>query len=345
MQILLATVAAYLIGSVSFAVVVSAAMGLADPRSYGSKNPGATNVLRSGNKKAAILTLVGDAFKGWLAVWLVKRFGIGGEIGVALAAIAVFLGHLYPVFFRFQGGKGVATAAGVLLAVHPVLGLATALTWLIVAFFFRYSSLAALVAAVFAPIFDVFLFGTHDNPVAWAVLAMSVLLIWRHRSNISKLLAGEESRIGQKKNGRVIRAGAARGGGPPLGACAAASREARDVAARIERHLIAAQRARLPDCAAFERCVRRRQARAAGARSARAALRATRLCARQSRKLLKSSGVSVTSLRSSAIVLCRSSRFAPDTRTASPWMLACTLILLSFTMRTTFSRGRPTRLS
>lgn len=199
MQILLATVAAYLIGSVSFAVVVSAAMGLADPRSYGSKNPGATNVLRSGNKKAAILTLVGDAFKGWLAVWLVKRFGIGGEIGVALAAIAVFLGHLYPVFFRFQGGKGVATAAGVLLAVHPVLGLATALTWLIVAFFFGYSSLAALVAAVFAPIFDVFLFGTRDNPVAWAVLAMSVLLIWRHRSNISKLLAGEESRIGQKK--------------------------------------------------------------------------------------------------------------------------------------------------
>ncbi|AIO65624.1 glycerol-3-phosphate 1-O-acyltransferase PlsY [Burkholderia oklahomensis] len=201
MQILLATVAAYLIGSVSFAVVVSAAMGLADPRSYGSKNPGATNVLRSGNKKAAIFTLVGDAFKGWLAVWLVKRFGIGGEIGVALSAIAVFLGHLFPVFFRFQGGKGVATAAGVLLAVHPVLGLATALTWVIVAFFFRYSSLAALVAAVFAPVFDVFLFGTRNNPVAWAVLAMSVLLIWRHRSNISKLLAGEESRIGQKKTG------------------------------------------------------------------------------------------------------------------------------------------------
>ncbi|AOJ01150.1 MULTISPECIES: glycerol-3-phosphate 1-O-acyltransferase PlsY [Burkholderia] len=201
MQILLATVAAYLIGSVSFAVVVSAAMGLADPRSYGSKNPGATNVLRSGNKKAAILTLVGDAFKGWLAVWLVRRFGIGGEIGVALSATAVFLGHLYPVFFRFQGGKGVATAAGVLLAVHPVLGLATALTWVIVAFFFRYSSLAALVAAVFAPVFDVFLFGTRNNPVAWAVLAMSVLLIWRHRSNISKLIAGEESRIGQKKTG------------------------------------------------------------------------------------------------------------------------------------------------
>ena len=198
MQILLVTLAAYLIGSVSFAVVVSAAMGLADPRSYGSKNPGATNVLRSCNKKAAILTLVGDAFKGWLAVWLVKRFGFG-DVAVAWAAIAVFLGHLYPVFFRFQGGKGVATAAGVLLAVHPVLGLATALTWLIVAFFFRYSSLAALVAAVFAPVFDVFLFGTHGNPVACAVLAMSVLLVCRHRSNISKLLAGQESRIGDKK--------------------------------------------------------------------------------------------------------------------------------------------------
>ncbi|MBN3789352.1 glycerol-3-phosphate 1-O-acyltransferase PlsY [Burkholderia sp. Ac-20353] len=198
MQILLATLVAYLVGSVSFAVVVSAAMGLADPRSYGSKNPGATNVLRSGNKKAAILTLVGDAFKGWIAVWLARRFGLP-DVAIACVAIAVFLGHLYPVFFRFKGGKGVATAAGVLLAVHPVLGLATALTWLIIAFFFRYSSLAALVAAVFAPLFDVFLFGTQHNPVAWAVLAMSVLLVWRHRSNIAKLLAGQESRIGDKK--------------------------------------------------------------------------------------------------------------------------------------------------
>ncbi|MXN74773.1 glycerol-3-phosphate 1-O-acyltransferase PlsY [Burkholderia sp. 4701] len=198
MQILLATLVAYLVGSVSFAVVVSAAMGLADPRSYGSKNPGATNVLRGGNKKAAILTLVGDAFKGWIAVWLARRFGLP-DVAIACVAIAVFLGHLYPVFFRFQGGKGVATAAGVLLAVHPVLGLATALTWLIIAFFFRYSSLAALVAAVFAPVFDVFLFGTRHNPVAWAVLAMSVLLVWRHRGNISKLLAGQESRIGDKK--------------------------------------------------------------------------------------------------------------------------------------------------
>ncbi|WP_414451135.1 glycerol-3-phosphate 1-O-acyltransferase PlsY [Burkholderia sp. 22PA0099] len=199
MQILIATVAAYLIGSVSFAVVVSALMGLADPRSYGSKNPGATNVLRSGNRKAAVLTLLGDAFKGWLAVWLVRHFGIGGEIGVALAAIAVFLGHLYPIFFRFQGGKGVATAAGVLLAISPALGIATLLSWLVIAFCFRYSSLAALVAAVFAPIFDVYLFGTQGNPVAWAVLAMSVLLIWRHRANISKLLNGQESRIGAKK--------------------------------------------------------------------------------------------------------------------------------------------------
>ncbi|WP_186148250.1 glycerol-3-phosphate 1-O-acyltransferase PlsY [Burkholderia gladioli] len=199
MQILIATIAAYLIGSVSFAVVVSALMGLADPRSYGSKNPGATNVLRSGNKKAAILTLLGDAFKGWLAVWLVRHFGMGGELGVALAAIAVFLGHLYPIFFRFQGGKGVATAAGVLLAISPALGIATLLSWLVIAFCFRYSSFAALVAAVFAPIFDVWLFGTRDNPVAWAVLAMSLLLIWRHRANISKLLKGQESRIGDKK--------------------------------------------------------------------------------------------------------------------------------------------------
>lgn len=200
MEILVAAVLAYLIGSISFAVVVSAVMGLADPRSYGSKNPGATNVLRSGNKTAAILTLVGDAFKGWLAVWLAAhigpRYGLD-ESGIAVVALAVFLGHLYPVFFRFKGGKGVATAAGVLLAVNPVLGLATALTWVIIAFFFRYSSLAALVAAVFAPLFDIFLFG--PNVVAWAVFAMSALLIWRHRANIGKLVAGKESRIGEKK--------------------------------------------------------------------------------------------------------------------------------------------------
>ncbi|MBN3852624.1 glycerol-3-phosphate 1-O-acyltransferase PlsY [Paraburkholderia sp. Ac-20340] len=197
---LLVAVAAYLIGSISFAVIVSAVMGLDDPRSYGSGNPGATNVLRSGNKKAAILTLIGDAFKGWLAVWLARhfapQFGLD-ETAVALAAIAVFLGHLYPVFFRFQGGKGVATAAGVLLAVNPVLGALTLLTWLIVAFFTRYSSLAALAAAVFAPIFDVFMFGAHV--MALAILAMSVLLFWRHRANIGKLMNGTESRIGDKK--------------------------------------------------------------------------------------------------------------------------------------------------
>jgi glycerol-3-phosphate acyltransferase PlsY len=197
---LLVVVAAYLIGSVSFAVIVSAAMGLSDPRTYGSKNPGATNVLRSGNKVAAILTLIGDALKGWLAVWLVRHFGPAyglDDVSVALASIAVFVGHLYPVFFRFKGGKGVATAAGVLFAIDPVLGLATAATWLIIAFFFRYSSLAALVSAVFAPLYDLFMFG--GNPIAVSVIAMSLLLVWRHRANIGKLLAGQESKIGEKK--------------------------------------------------------------------------------------------------------------------------------------------------
>ncbi|KIG05717.1 Glycerol-3-phosphate acyltransferase [Burkholderia sp. MR1] len=206
---LIVAVASYLIGSISFAVVVSSAMGLADPRSYGSGNPGATNVLRTGNKLAAILTLVGDALKGWLPVWLVGHFGArfgldatGLATVIALSAIAVFLGHLYPIFFRFQGGKGVATAAGVLLAIHPALGLATLLTWLIIAFFFRYSSLAALVAAVFAPFFQVFLFG--PSRISLAVLAMSALLVWRHRANISKLLAGKESRIGDKKKPATV---------------------------------------------------------------------------------------------------------------------------------------------
>jgi glycerol-3-phosphate acyltransferase PlsY len=200
MQNLIVAVVAYLIGSVSFAVIVSSVMGLADPRSYGSKNPGATNVLRSGNKTAAILTLIGDAFKGWLAVWLVSHFGAHyglDDTAIALAAIAVFLGHLYPVFFRFKGGKGVATAAGVLLAINPVLGIATLLTWLIVAFFTRYSSLAALAAAVFAPLFDGFLFGA--NIIALAIVVMSSLLVWRHRGNIANLMAGQESRIGDKK--------------------------------------------------------------------------------------------------------------------------------------------------
>ncbi|WP_287496083.1 glycerol-3-phosphate 1-O-acyltransferase PlsY [Pandoraea sp. CB10b_02] len=200
MATLVFIVLAYLIGSVPFAVIVSRTMGLADPRSYGSGNPGATNVLRSGNKKAAVLTLIGDAFKGWLAVYLAERFagawGVG-EFGLAAVALAVFIGHLYPVFLRFAGGKGVATAAGVLLAIDPILGLAVIATWLIIAVFFRYSSLAALVAAVFAPLYYVFMFGL--GPYAPAVIVMAILLVYRHRSNIGKLIAGKESRIGQKK--------------------------------------------------------------------------------------------------------------------------------------------------
>lgn len=193
-------VLAYLIGSVPFAVIVSRTMGLADPRSYGSGNPGATNVLRSGNKKAAVLTLLGDALKGWLAVYLAERFADAwgvGDFGLAAVALAVFIGHLYPVFLRFKGGKGVATAAGVLFAIDPILGLAVAATWLIIAVFFRYSSLAALVAAVFAPLYYVFMFGL--GPYAPAVIVMAILLIYRHRGNIAKLIAGKESRIGSKK--------------------------------------------------------------------------------------------------------------------------------------------------
>jgi glycerol-3-phosphate acyltransferase PlsY len=194
-------VAAYLIGSISFAVVVSRMLGLDDPRSYGSKNPGATNVLRSGSKKAAILTLLGDALKGVVAVLLAKWIGASHgvtEVGIALVAIAVFVGHLWPAFFRFKGGKGVATALGVLLALNLWLGLATLITWLVVAYAFRYSSLAALIASVFAPFYYALMFGTAD-PVLLAVTAMSVLLIMRHRKNIANLLSGKESRIGSKK--------------------------------------------------------------------------------------------------------------------------------------------------
>ncbi|VVE39060.1 putative glycerol-3-phosphate acyltransferase [Pandoraea iniqua] len=200
MATLVFIVLAYLIGSVPFAVIVSRTMGLADPRSYGSGNPGATNVLRSGNKKAAVLTLLGDALKGWLAVYLAERFADAwgvGDFGLAAVALAVFIGHLYPVFLRFKGGKGVATAAGVLFAIDPILGLAVAATWLIIAVFFRYSSLAALVAAVFAPLYYVFMFGL--GPYAPAVIVMAILLIYRHRGNIAKLIAGKESRIGSKK--------------------------------------------------------------------------------------------------------------------------------------------------
>jgi acyl phosphate:glycerol-3-phosphate acyltransferase len=197
---LLAIGVAYLIGSVSFAVIVSRVMGLADPRTYGSRNPGATNVLRSGNRAAAALTLAGDAVKGWgavmLALWLAPRFGFG-ESTVALVALAVFVGHLFPVFHRFAGGKGVATAAGALLALSPWVGLATVLTWAIIAFFFRYSSLASLVSAIFAPMFYVFLFGTGITGLV--VTVIGGLLIWRHRRNIANLMNGKESRIGQKK--------------------------------------------------------------------------------------------------------------------------------------------------
>jgi glycerol-3-phosphate acyltransferase PlsY len=197
---LCAVVCSYLIGSISFAVVVSRVMGMADPRTYGSGNPGATNVLRSGNKTAAILTLLGDLLKGLIAVlavkWLAVRWGYGDGT-VAMAALAVFAGHLFPVFHRFQGGKGVATAAGVLMAIHPAVGGATLLTWLIIAFFFRLSSLAALVSAVFAPLWYGLLFGV--DAIAMAIALMSALLIWRHRANIANLMAGRESRIGQKK--------------------------------------------------------------------------------------------------------------------------------------------------
>jgi glycerol-3-phosphate acyltransferase PlsY len=204
----LAVIAGYLIGSLSFAVLVSRSMGLADPRSYGSGNPGATNVLRSGSKKAAIATLLLDAAKGWLPVFVVRVFGPAhglDDMAVALTGLAAFLGHLYPLYFRFQGGKGVATALGVLLGIAPLLGLATLLTWLILAVFFRYSSLASLVAAVFAP-FYLALGGGIAWPKSAAIVAattvMAVLLIWRHRLNIRRLLAGQESRLGSKKKPR-----------------------------------------------------------------------------------------------------------------------------------------------
>ncbi len=189
----------YLIGSLSFAVIVSRAMGLADPRSYGSKNPGATNVLRSGNKAAAVLTLVFDALKGYVPVLLVLIFGprLGlGETAAAFTGLAAFLGHLWPVFFRFQGGKGVATAAGAIMGINPLLGLFTLASWLVVAFFFRYSSLASLVAAVFAPFFQALIWGPEASTLA--LIAMSLLLVWRHEGNIRKLLAGTESKIGSK---------------------------------------------------------------------------------------------------------------------------------------------------
>jgi glycerol-3-phosphate acyltransferase PlsY len=202
--LLAATVAAYLIGSLSFAVIVSRLMGMADPRSYGSKNPGATNVLRSGNKKAAALTLVLDGLKGWVPMALVQAGGAPyglGDGALAAVGLAAFLGHLYPVFFKFQGGKGVATAAGVLFGVHWLLGLGVLLTWVLVAYFTRYSSLSALISALAAPL--IYLLGNRtawytDPAISSMLVAMSALLIWRHRQNIAKLLKGQESKIGAK---------------------------------------------------------------------------------------------------------------------------------------------------
>lgn len=199
---ILAVIVAYIVGSISFAVVVSRSMGLDDPRTFGSKNPGATNVLRTGNKTAAILTLIGDAAKGWFAVWMAMYLADLFQLPlliVGLAAIAVFLGHVYPLFLGFKGGKGVATALGVLLALQPGLALATIGTWLIVAYASRYSSLASIISAVFAPIYYIF-----GGNIAWefsptlclAIVVISAFLIYRHRLNISRLVRGKESHIG-----------------------------------------------------------------------------------------------------------------------------------------------------
>ncbi|MEI8323963.1 MAG: glycerol-3-phosphate 1-O-acyltransferase PlsY [Betaproteobacteria bacterium] len=201
-----AAVLAYLLGSLSFAVIVSRVMGLNDPRSYGSKNPGATNVLRSGSKPAAALTLLLDGVKGWLPVALVVAWGGAWGLGagtVAVVGLAAFLGHLYPVFFGFKGGKGVATAAGVLLGISGWLGLAVLLTWLFMAGVFRYSSLAALTAALSAPAYYVLGDQALGRPEPWiaaTVMVMSALLIWRHRENIQRLLKGQESKLGARKS-------------------------------------------------------------------------------------------------------------------------------------------------
>jgi acyl phosphate:glycerol-3-phosphate acyltransferase len=188
-------VASYLLGSIAFGIVVSKLFGLPDPRTVGSGNPGATNVLRSGKKSAALLTLLGDIFKGWFPVWLALQSGMLMWV-VSWVSVAVFIGHLYPVFYKFKGGKGVATALGILLAISGWLGLAVVATWLIVFFIWRYSSLSALVAAVLAPLYAYFMLPYKDY--VWMTLFLSVMLIWRHKSNIQKLLAGTESGFGKK---------------------------------------------------------------------------------------------------------------------------------------------------
>ena len=194
----LAMLAGYLVGSLSFAVIVSRVMGLADPRAYGSGNPGATNVLRSGNRVAAMLTLALDALKGYVPVLLVLLYGAAyglGEGTAALVGLAAFVGHLWPLYFHFKGGKGVATAAGVLMALNPWLGVATLASWVIVAAFMRYSSLASIVAAAFAPFYQLLIWGFA--PAFMPIVMMSLLLIWRHEGNVRKLMAGTESRLGQ----------------------------------------------------------------------------------------------------------------------------------------------------
>jgi glycerol-3-phosphate acyltransferase PlsY len=202
MNLILAVIAAYLIGSLSFAVITSRLMGLADPRTYGSGNPGATNVLRSGSKAAAIITLLFDALKGYLPVLAVYLWGQPLGLGVdaaVLVGLASFIGHLWPVFFKFEGGKGVATAAGVLFALNPLLGVATLASFALIVAFSRFVSLASMVAAAFAPFYQALIWGL--GPIVWGTAVMGALLIWRHRANIERLLAGTESKLGAKKNG------------------------------------------------------------------------------------------------------------------------------------------------
>ena len=198
MDLVTVALIAYLIGSVSFAVLVSRAFRLPDPRSYGSGNPGATNVLRTGRKSAAALTLLGDALKGWFAVTVVQQHVIADPLAVGVAAVAVTAGHMWPAYFRFQGGKGVSTAVGVLLALDAWLAAGAVATWLIIAFFFRISSLAALIATAFAVFFSFFLHGMGRLPLELAagVTVVAVLLIWRHKDNIRNLVSGTEGRIG-----------------------------------------------------------------------------------------------------------------------------------------------------
>jgi acyl phosphate:glycerol-3-phosphate acyltransferase len=198
LQTIVIALFAYLLGSVPFAVIVSKLYGLEDPRSHGSGNPGATNVLRTGSKSAALLTLLGDATKGWAAVWLAGMAG-ANTLTIALAGVAAFIGHIYPVFLKFRGGKGVATALGVLAGWSGSLALVTIIAWVLTATLMRYSSLAALVAAMVAPIAAGFMIGSIH--IVTAVAVMSALLIWRHRANIQRLLSGTESRIGSKKKG------------------------------------------------------------------------------------------------------------------------------------------------